>query len=182
MQLALHTCRRRGEAAAELLQGLPEPLESAAWLMAHPHSLYHLVAGPNGGSLGREAGSAPWRRCLHSGALPGSCKVVGTLVTRGCRWFASPQRPGRDVFSFSCAKLFGKERGGGETIPIQNLPMSLPSRGPHRVQSLSIFPPRPKPAAPFKSFSSAFHLIVCFPLNRPRMSLSNCVNSRPSSA
>lgn len=65
MQLALHKCtlvpkrRRRVEASAELLQGLPEPLESAAWLTAHPHSLYNLVTGPNGGPWGARRGALP---------------------------------------------------------------------------------------------------------------------------
>lgn len=54
-------------------------------------------------SLGRGAGSAPLRRCLHSGALLGSTKVqgaAGSLVSHGCAWFALSQRPGHDVFSF----------------------------------------------------------------------------------
>lgn len=156
MPLALHKCtlvpkrRRRGEASAELIQGLPEPLESAAWLTAHPHSLSNPVTGDRAKrrSLGRQAGSAPWRRCPHRGALPGPCRVVGTLVTCGCEWFASSQRPGRDVFSFSCAKLFGKERDRGEMM-IPSCPFLFPKSPPGLV---SFHLPSPPSAGSFQFF------------------------------
>lgn len=91
-------------AEGSLARGPPRtPLQAGDW--AKPRS------------PGLQAESARWRRCLHTGALPGPAKeqkAAGTLVTRSCAWFASSQRPGRDIFHFFSLGDSSREGGGSK--------------------------------------------------------------------